>query len=232
MEEEEVQWPETHEFSAEKVAELLHQERYSECCSVLVYALDTFRSSVAVNWCQVYGFRRGHVPVLYYFIRNVLKHRVGRVPSTDDLTITMRAVALLLMRTAQDTRAASIDMAKDVSVVYPLLRDKLCAWLQAWNATDLPSVKTVIPFLETWHAANTDSLPLPTWVTSLRCSMLGYTLTWGDPTAHDSAAFKRNQGMRATRADTAVAFLTFLARTPDTFTWMQLLHVDMSDILA
>lgn len=201
------------EFNTDWLAEKLGAHQYTELCTQLDTSIDVHRDPRAINWVFLHGHKRGHVFALYKFLRNLMKHRVGRVPSMEDVKCAARCSLLLLLRVAQDVRVCRDDMAKaGLEFVYTSIRDKLRVWMLA-SASQSPAVTVAhaASELDGWlKATPTKALPLPAWATAFGTSMFGATFTWGNPSATDLAAFTRCSNVSMTRDAVAVRFLTFV----------------------
>ena len=203
-------------------ADALVAEDYERVAAVL-QAFYAAREPRVVNWSIDLGYRRGHVPVLYFLTYNLLRYSKGRVPTVEDLKFGVRCAALLLLRVAQDVMCCKLALAKaDREGVYPAFVVDVRRWLTGrWSAEVLPTPAAVAEELDQWLAANTDvELPLPTWATCFQAGFLGFY--WNKPSLHDITSFKRCTNIAATRASVAVHVLSALRTSA---TWADFLAV-------
>lgn len=185
-------------FSADLLTEQLKGGRFGE----VVRTLDVCMGQPAhwdprvVDWCIVWGFRKGHVPVLYKLVRNLLKWRCGRLPTSAELVFSVRCGMLLLMRTAQDVRSCEVDLAKtDRGFVYAAFRDKVQSWVQGWHPASLPTTAAAADALEGWLTRKQSTvdfaLPSPAWAASFTVMCMS-TFDFRRPCAADVQSFQRS----------------------------------------
>jgi len=195
------------------LAESLESQAFDRVVQTLERSLDTDRDPRAVNWSLEFGYRRGHVPVLFPLTRNFLRYSRGRVPTMEDLCFGVRCAMLLLLRVAQDVACCRLDIAKaDRAGVFPAFQAHVRHWVLRWKV--LPPTVDVLADLEKWLEATRDTpLPLPTWATSFATGLLG-GMNWLPPVAHDVASLERCANITATRDAVTVVFLAALRSTP------------------
>lgn len=188
------------------------EEEYSYVAVALTDAIDVRRDPRAINWCTEFGYRRGHVPVLWHVARNLLRFSNGRVPSCDDLAFGVRCGMLLLLRTAQDVMCCRVDLARsDLDHVYVIIWSYVQHWVVRWNGDVLPAPAAVADDLAAWSATVTD-LPLPSWATAFEKGILG-GLYWNKPRAVESASFRRCSNLADTRAGVTAKLIEVLRCT-------------------
>lgn len=215
------------EWDASGLTDKLHSQQFSEVMDALDGHIDTTRDPRAVNWCVQFGYKRGHVCVLYKLTRNMLAWNRGRVPSIDDLGFALRCALILLLRVAQDVKSCLDDMAKaDLEFVYKAFRDKLWRWISGWKQDALPAVGEVAREVERWAAAM-KVLPLPVWATSFRTSSYKRGFTWTNPAAYDTSAFQKCKTISDTRNSVTRSFMTFLKTQSS---WADAFRADIVDV--
>jgi len=205
------------------LATSLHEENYQAVMDVLDDAINVKRDPRAINWSIEYGYRRGHVPVLWHLSRNFLRFSNGRVPSCEDLAFGVRCAVLMLLRVAQDVVSCKVDLAKaDRDFVYTALATEVSKWVLRWDNNTLPTRMDIAAELARWIVA-VDVLPLPTWATSFASGFLKWK--WTQPTATDTASFRRCAKLAETRLVVADKFIALLRDSPS---WAAFLRVDVT----
>jgi hypothetical protein len=195
--------------------ELLLDAQFPRVLKIVDDGIEVHRDTRVVDWCILWGYTHGHVPVLYKLARNKLKFQCGSVPSFRDMSFGLSCALVLLLRVAQDVRACKVDLAKaDRDFVYFAFRDKLWSWLEGRPLVSLPTVQEVLPEFSAWVQSDAPTrLPLPTWATAFSITHMT-TFSFGVPTDTDTAAFRRSQTVEETRDDVLRSFCAFIQTQP------------------
>ena len=215
--------PSVASASADSLSELnafMAADNSEAVVAIVERMLDKERDPRVVNWCVEWGYRKGHVPVLYHLARNLLRFSNGRVPSLEDLEFGIRCALLLLVRTAQDVISCRMDLAKaDLDFIYEAMKDMVRHWVMRWNPDRYVTVARIRDDLDAWFkTVPIETLPLPSWATSFQCSwsyiplVSKCTMYWVNPVAHDVKAFQRSTTVPATRSSVVREFLNVLAK--------------------
>jgi len=198
-------------WNASLAMNALESHEFEDVVAHVCTAIDSHRDPRAVNWSVEYGYRRGHVPILFFLAKNMLRYGRGRVPSCEDLSFGLKCAVLLLLRTAQDVASSKLDMAKaDRNFVYTTILTHVRYWVLRWNKLCLPSIADIADGVSSWVQAERTELPLPVWVTCFSTSRYFGTVSWSRPEVHDVASFKRSETVKSTRTNVADKFLSAL----------------------
>jgi hypothetical protein len=202
----------TSDWSGTSATAALEAQDFEGVAAAVCSAIDTKRDPRSVNWCIEFGYRRGHVPVLFYLTKNALRYGKGRVPSCEDVAFGVKCALLLLLRTAQDVISCRVDLAKsDRDFIYEAMVSYVRQWVLRWHPSTLPGTRDLEIKLRKWLSRpefSFQELPLPTWATCFNSRVFG--LSWGKPEPHDTASFKRSETIVSTRDMVTQIFLTTL----------------------
>lgn len=150
---------------------------------VLYKYFDTDRCLKVVGWTYVNGFKKGIVPILYMYIRNMIKPSTGMVISENSFNHVLIAVVFMLMRTAQDVVACKRILAsKNAGKTYNILRRKLNHWLDKFKGTEWAELSTVIATNDKLNPGDSIVYPSPVWCTNCNPNMFSTTtIYFGTP---------------------------------------------------
>ena len=203
------------------VVEQLDAENFDVVVNSIATAITYGRDPRIVNWCTEYGYRRGHVPVLFNLTWNALRFSKGSVPNMESLTFGIKCAVILLLRTAQDVVSCKLDLAKsNVDYIYADILQSVRHWVLRWNEDVLPSTEQMHAEIAAWLASRADPLPLPVWATCYYSNM--FSRVWGQPKEHDTVAFRRSETVNATRTAVADKFMSELQRAADLNTFFKI----------
>jgi len=208
-------------WSATAAVEQLEAENFDVAVNSVVTAISYERDPRAINWCTEYGYRRGHVPILFNLTWNALRFSKGSVPNMESLTFGIRCAVILLLRTAQDVVSCKLDLAKSgVDYIYTDILRSVRHWVLRWNEDVLPSTAQMHEEISVWLESRAEPLPLPVWATCYYSNM--FSRTWGQPKEHDTVAFRRSETVNATRTAVADKFMSELQRAADLVTFFKI----------
>ena len=217
-------------WDAKKLGDLVEHQRFGELVTndVLYRYFDRERIFEVVDWSFVEGYKKGHVPILYMYIRNMVKHDTGTVMSQAAFERSLLAIVFLLMRTIQDVAACKRLFAiKDVENAYTILRTKMSAWLEKFRGRRWQSLRSLIvssPKLK----PDEGIFPPPAWCTQFSSNRFSSsTLYFGTPSPEIiSSARETNDHVNEIRAEVGNAFLAWAKERK----WTEFLTQDYKDL--
>lgn len=173
------------EIDTELLKKLTDMQHFEVLLSndVLYKYFDTDRCFKIVGWTFVHGYKKGIVPILYMYIRNIIKPSTGMVLSESMFNNALIAVVYMLMRTAQDVVACQRILAsKEALKTYSIIRTKLDRWLDKFKNREWPELSTVIVTNEKLNPGESVVYPSPVWCTNCKSSMFStMTIYFGTP---------------------------------------------------
>ena len=187
--------------------------------------LNENRDPRAMNWCVEFGFRRGHVPVLFLLAHNQLRYGKGRVPTVEDVEFGFLVACILLLRVAQDVQSCKVDMASlNCPETYTHILSFVTHWTLRWSFEVLPLTTAIADRLETWYQERRLTLPLPVWATCFS-KWLYYQINWSKADPAHVSAYKRCATVVDTRDGVAAVFLARLRASPS---WQDFFKTDIT----
>ena len=219
-------------WDAKHLGDLVETQRFGELVTndVLYRYFDKERIFEVVDWSFVEGYKKGHVPILYMYIRNMIKHDTGTVMSQAAFERSLLAVVFLLMRTIQDVAACKRLFAiKDVENAYTILRTKMSSWLEKFRGRRWQSLRSLIvssPKLK----PDGGIFPSPAWCTKFSSNRFSSsTLYFGTPSPEIiSSARETNDHVNEIRAEVGNAFLAWAKERK----WTEFLTQDYKDLTS
>lgn len=217
-------------WDAKRLGELVESQCFGQLVTndVLYRYFDKDRIFEAVDWSYIEGFKKGHVPILYMYVRNMIKHDCGSVMSQAAFEHTLLAVVFLLMRTIQDVAACKrIFAIKDVERAYTILRTKMNVWLEKFRGRRWQSLRSVIVSSQKLKP-DSGIYPSPAWCTQFSANRFSSsTLYFGTPSPEIiSSAKETNDHVNDIRAEVGEAFLAWAKERK----WTEFLTQDYKDL--
>ncbi len=226
----EVETKDQTEWNPVHVNNLLAQQDFASLVSTscLYRHFDVDRLLDVVDWTRQHGFVETNVPVLYMYIRNLIKWDIGRVLTEADFLHALESVVLLLLRTSQDAAVCQRLLAEEDSVksVYMNLRLKMNNWLEKFKGKKWPTLRHVVNQLADSHRS-VKTLPSPVWCTKCETAVLSRnTIYFGTPSpGHIRSAKEINSKVQTVRAEVAKKFFDWSKER----TWAEFLKQDYTD---
>jgi hypothetical protein len=217
-------------WDAKRLGELVDRQCFGQLVTndVLYRYFDRDRIFEAVDWAFVEGFKKGHVPILYMYVRNMVKHDCGSVMSQAAFEHSLLAVVFLLMRTIQDVAACKrLFAVKDVERAYTILRAKMNVWLEKFRGRRWQSLRSLIVTSQKLKPES-GIYPSPAWCTQFSANRFSSsTLYFGTPTPEIiSSARETNDHVNEIRAEVGNAFLAWAKERK----WTEFLTQDYRDL--
>lgn len=200
-------------WDAKRLGELVDRQCFGELVTndVLYRYFDTERLFEVVDWSYVQGFKKGHVPILYMYVRNMIKHDRGMVMSEASFEHALLAVVFLLMRTIQDVAACKrLYAVKEVEACYTVLRSKMNSWLEKFRGRRWQSLRSLIVSSQKLKP-ETGIYPSPAWCTQCSANRFSSsTIYFGTPSPELISSTKETDDhVNAVRTEVGNAFLSW-----------------------
>lgn len=192
--------------------------------SYLYRHFDSDRLFQVVDWTRLHGCEKGHVPILYMYLRNLIKHEVGMVLSQQQFEEALFCVVNLLLRTAQDVVCCKrLYAVKGVEDCYSNLRAKIHYWLDKFTHRRWPTLRKMISS----HTLTSDVSPPPVWCTACSVSMISAsTIYFRQPSDELIQSAKETSAhVKDIRAEVTTNFLGWAKER----TWKEFLTQDYKD---
>lgn len=218
-----------YDWNPSEINDLLSSQDFSRLVSneCLYRFFDTERSMEVVDWCKTHGYNEGHVPVLYMYLRNLIKWESGRVMTDRDFQHALECVVFLLLRTLQDVTVCSRLFAmEDAKKCYAILRSKINGWLIKFMGHKWPSLRLIVTKLSN-SLPSFNTYPSPVWSTQCSTAMMSSsTIYFSTPTPSLMRSARENESkVNEVRQEVAQKFFDWSKER----TWKEFLNQDYTD---
>lgn len=191
-------WRAGADFEATSATELLKESDFDAVGQMLSTFVEGKRNPRAVDWLHK-GARMGHVPLLYFAVRNRTKMDTGTVQDSAALEEAFGWATFLLVRTAQDAHAVCTVLGEDATHVYAMLRDKIVTWMRRYDRSIFPPLEVILQRVRATSGTKEPStLPSPAWVTTC-VPTLGARIGFTQGIVFGTPCRKRLSACRTTR---------------------------------
>lgn len=149
------------EWPRAQINAMLDYQDWTHITWILREHLDRHRDPRAVDWLHDHT-PMGHVPLLYFAVRNRLKLKCGEIMSTDMFAEAFKDAIFLLLRTAEDSHAVEcVHGHRLPENVFQMLQTKILCWISQYPKAQWPSLAALI---ETLEHEEMPPRPKPAWV--------------------------------------------------------------------